>query len=216
MKKRAFTLIEILVTIAIIAILAVVSATLYPTVQEKFATHSTEQTIKLLVAGLEQYYDFWGEFPLIKDGVNDEVVIDDYYGQNYTKQIFEDLCVPDASTVSLTGTIDDITALNQAAYFLLNKTPTVKSIIAKIDTSMVTAKDNDSVDMILNVDGREYPLFRVNDDWETALRYTYDKDNDSFPLIESAGPDRKFGDGSSAGDGEDESYAEDNVSSLDI
>lgn len=60
---RAFTLAEMLVVVAIIAILAVGIFSVSNSVDKKTKIDQTKSTIELLCAAIEQYHHFYNEFP---------------------------------------------------------------------------------------------------------------------------------------------------------
>lgn len=68
--KRTFTLVEILVAVAIIGILAGMALGLTSYVSEKSARTSTQTTIKLLELALESYKNKFGYYPLLDPSAN--------------------------------------------------------------------------------------------------------------------------------------------------
>lgn len=214
-KQFGLTLIEILVVVAVIAILVTLTVGIMSRVDAAVKERKTHAAIDLLATALEKYYSFYHEFPLIDKAVTtDKIDLAGYY--SYTQAYFND-DIAKGLTVDIPASNDDRHLVNEAVYFSLNKTPVCKDILAKTDSSLITSKDSANQPLTLkitiNANDYFYGLFRVNDAWKTPLRYTYDKQNDSFPLIESAGPDKIFGDGTGPGDGQDKSYSEDNITS---
>jgi prepilin-type N-terminal cleavage/methylation domain-containing protein len=62
-KKSGMTLIEIMVSVLIVAILAAGLFAVSGYIDKQFKIKSTESTIHLLVAALDQYHDFYKAFP---------------------------------------------------------------------------------------------------------------------------------------------------------
>ena len=144
-KTNGLTLIEILVAIAIVAIL---SAGLYVVggrVETQAKIKQTESTIKMLEAALEQYHDFYGKFP-------DPAITSDY---------------PTVCTLSI-----------EKLYYKLSTAPDAKKILNQINSSFIKDADKNG-----------FP--EVVDAWGTAFKYEYTPGN-NFPVITSAGPDKKF------------------------
>lgn len=63
-RRAAFTLIELLTVIAIIAILAAMTMGIVSFAQRKASEERTRACIALLEAGIEQYRDKYGEYPV--------------------------------------------------------------------------------------------------------------------------------------------------------
>ena len=212
--RRGFTLIEILTVLAVIAILVTMTIGIGLTVDTAIKKSKTETAIKLLVAGLEQYHDFWGEFPLIYKNVTNDYVDENYLLADLVEDV-NDSSSNLAASLDGDGTHDDKFASIQGLYFCLNKTPNCRNAIGKLDNSLVSNQNPQGRFLKIDNNVRIYELFYVNDSWKMPLRYTYDSDNDSFPMIESAGPDKIFGDGTGVtpGDDKDISFALDNITS---
>jgi len=93
-------------------------------------------------------------------------------------------------------------------YYFLSRLVQCREILAKIDDSLITDRDKNGKQMVITVDGREYPLKRVIDAWGKTLRYDYyeelfppyntanlanmKKTKRNFPVVISAGPDKIF------------------------
>lgn len=212
-KQSALTLIEILVTLAVIAILVTITVGVSTTINTKAKTQLAQETIGMLVSAIEKYHDFWNEFPLIDKAVDDDLIKLDFAWDESTDN--QSLVNRLGITSSVPADHEDDYASIEGVYYCLNRTPDCRKILEKINSSLVTADGTDNQPMTMEIDRngdiKTYDLFRITDPWKRPLRYTYDKDADSFPLIESAGPDKIFGDGTGVGDGEDESYSEDNI-----
>jgi len=74
MRRRPFTMIEILVVIAIIGILAALAFTVYPSVVSNSRKKRTISQIASLELALQQYKDDYGYYPL--NGAGEPVLLD--------------------------------------------------------------------------------------------------------------------------------------------
>jgi prepilin-type N-terminal cleavage/methylation domain-containing protein len=187
-NKNGLTIVEILVVIAIVAMLAagLYSVSNYVDTQAKIK--HTETTIETLAAALAEYHDFYGKFPFEAD-------------ENYDRGKLEanDKDGLDG-TVSISGGViadyNDLYASSEALYHFLNKCPSSRKIVNSINISLITNKDNRNKEYFFEFKsdaGKFYPLRHIIDSWKTPLRYTY-KPGNNFPVITSAGPDKDFGD----------------------
>lgn len=170
-SQTGVTIIELLVAIAIIAILAVGMFTVGSRVNTQTQEKLTQTTIETLVTALEEYYDFYGKFPFDAN-------------ENYDQTDLES----DLGTV-VNGTHIDEYSSSEALYYFLNKTPTSRKIVNSINESWLTNLDEGKDDLIIEIDSKDYPLIRIIDPWGSPFRYTYNKD-DNFPVIISFGPDK--------------------------
>jgi prepilin-type N-terminal cleavage/methylation domain-containing protein len=174
------TLMEILVAIAIIAILAAGLYSVSNYVEKQAKAKLTESTIEILSAAIEQHHDFYGKFPFLA-------------GTDYGRSQLESLTEPNGLKGSVVNPADynDIYASSEALYYFLNKFPAGREIVDSINHSLLTNKDYKNKEYFIDINGQRYPLIHIIDVWQHPLRYTY-KDGDNFPLIESAGPDKNF------------------------
>ena len=202
--KTGVTLVEILVVVAIIAILATMVISLAARIETQGRERLTESTFALLNAALGEFSDYGYnyeapysefDFPLDCNG----------FTQDGFETTLEDALGLDAGSVSIIGDHNDTDySGSEALYFFLSKVPESRKTLAKIDSSLIISDG-----WISTTDGREYPLLRIIDPWGETLQYDYydeepppltqtqiDDMQDSrrvFPLITSAGPDRIFG-----------------------
>lgn len=204
--KNGLTLVEILVVVAIMAILVSAVITVAVRTQQQAEEQVTANTIAILSAALKEFgeydYKFKGDdyidhkFPPDCDG-------SDLKGFEQTLQ--EALGVPvDSVMVTGNGINNEDYFGSESMYFFLNRVPQSRKILDKIDASLLTIKDVDGVNLTLEIDYgsgvKQYPLVRITDAWGTTLRYEYDEYDTAnseyikrtFPLITSAGPDRNF------------------------
>ena len=183
-NKYGLTLVEILVAVAIIAILAagLYSVSNYLETQSKIKL--TKSTIEILCTALEQYHDFYGKFPFEAKENYGQAELEPNLNGNIVDKNGNPLSAPD---------YNDIYASSEALYYLLNKFPAGKKIVDSINRSLLTNKGEKGKEYFirLNVDMKCYPLIHIIDPWKYPLRYTYEQ-GDNFPLVISAGPDKDF------------------------
>jgi len=143
--KAGFTLVEMLIVVAIIAILATMVVGLATRIDNQAKERGLKSTFALLDSALQEYYDYWKDSPVP----------------------FPDPNKPPYLTHSA------------ALYGQLYSTPTSRKILEKISSKLI----------------RDTPgavgMPEICDPWGTVLDYRY-VPGDNFPLLVSAGPDRKF------------------------
>jgi prepilin-type N-terminal cleavage/methylation domain-containing protein len=190
-NKNGLTIMEILVAVAIMALLAagLYFAGHYVETQAKIKL--TESTIETLAAAIDEYHDFYGKFPFDANesygGSELEAVGNPNGLSGKVKDKNGDNLIP--------GDYNNVYASGEAMYHFLNECPGSRKIVNSINISLVTNKDNKNREYFFMPTGgsQAYPLMHIIDSWKTPLRYTYGQD-DNFPVITSAGPDGKFGD----------------------
>jgi prepilin-type N-terminal cleavage/methylation domain-containing protein len=207
--KFGVTLVEMLIVVAVIALLATMVIGIASQIDNKSKEKLTENTIEILTAALEQFReygyrykhpDYFGfEFPL---DCNDFSV--DMLQTTLVNAL-------GAVSVSITGGIHNPNfSGSEVLYLLLSRIPECKETLEKIDSSLITDKDSLGNQMKIAIDDQQYPLLRIVDPWfergKTAktgksLRYDYydekitppnPREKRSFPIITSAGPDGIF------------------------
>ncbi len=184
LSKYGLTLVEIMVAVAIIAILAVgmysVGSYLETQSQKKLA----ESTIETLAAAIEQYHDFYGKFPFQADANYGRAELEPNLSGSVVNEDGDALNPPD---------YNDIYASSEALYYFLNKFPAGKKIVSSINRSLITNKGYEGIEyfFMFGLDPNCYPLIHIIDPWEYPLRYKY-RQGDNFPVIQSPGPDRDF------------------------
>ena len=98
-SKTGFSLIEAIVTIAVIAVLATLVLGLSKRVETQAKERLTSSTIEVLMTAVGMYYDLTGEYP---DKVNDPATSDPLDINNLFKQLNR---VPDSRRIA--GAIDE-------------------------------------------------------------------------------------------------------------
>ena len=203
MKKRqnktGFTLVEILVVVAVIAILISMVVGIAARIDTQGKEQLTKNTIALLTAALGEFRDYGYTYSAPFDP-NFKFPLD---CNNFSAG---DFLTELGWTIGGPGTHDAGYSGCEAMYFFLNRVPDSRQMLDKIDKKMVTNLGLDGRPMDITVGGQVYPLFRVTDAWDKTLRYSY-YDNGketptsepappglpmTFPLITSAGPDKDF------------------------
>jgi len=193
--KTGFTLVEMVVVIAIVAVLATMVVGIAAHIDSKKDQKRARRTIVLLSTALGQFHDYG--FNYDKDS--------DYaaFGFPLDCNDFVAGWVEDALEAALGAEnvlISDPNASysgNEVMYLLLSMVPASRETLGKIDRKLIASRD-----ATITIDGRVYPLLRVIDPWGETLLYDYYEesipppDSDearTFPVITSAGPDRLFG-----------------------
>lgn len=162
-KKYGFTLLELLIVIALIAILA--SMVLMATMGSwtDANTRLTKSTMALLDSALEDYREY----------------------KPYNSNPANLFIFPEPNALLAVGFPAGQKGENchsASLYDGLNSVPDAKKILERIADSQIT--------LIEATGGSKYPVFI--DAWKTALNYLYVPGFNNFPVIKSAGPDKKF------------------------
>ncbi len=220
--KTGFTLVEMIIVVAIIAILTTMVIGIAARIDHRGKERLMKETFELLDAALEEFADYGYDYAL-SSYPNEER---EFYGSldfpidcnNRTQSELEgelaDALGLGRGEVSIFGgDHEDDYSGSEALYFFLNKVPSCRATLDKIHRpdrggivrALITNKDARGDDLQITVDGRVYPLLRLVDPWGTTLRYDYydedepftdgkrEKSKRNFPLITSAGPDGIFG-----------------------
>jgi prepilin-type N-terminal cleavage/methylation domain-containing protein len=185
------TLIEMLVVVAVIAILVTMVIGIAARIDNQSKEQLAKNTLALLDAALGQFQDYGYKY-------NDPCYAELYFPLDCNDfpvgrlgtTINRALGTTGAVTINPAVSHDTKYSGSEMLFFFLNMVPECRKTLDKIDKSLITC-------------GKDYPLFRFVDPWGTTLRYDYIyredladstwKDNKkTFPLITSAGPDRDF------------------------
>jgi prepilin-type N-terminal cleavage/methylation domain-containing protein len=214
-NKTGVTLVEILVVVAIIAILVTMVIGIATRVDTQGKEQLTENTIALLTAALGEFGDYGYsysapgdanfKFPLDCNGFSDTDLKNEL-------QTALGTTTPPAITPPV-GAHDPNYSGSEAMYFFLSRVPESRQTLDRIDKKLVTNLGLNGSPMEITVgsgvDAKVYLLFRVIDPWGGTLRYDYydekppphspsdiedmEKSRKTFPVITSAGPDKEFG-----------------------
>jgi prepilin-type N-terminal cleavage/methylation domain-containing protein len=195
--KTGFTLVEMLIVVAVIAILISMVIGIASRIENQAKQQLAEGTIAVLNGALEQFSDYGFRY---KDA--------DYSDFHFPldcndfPQLDLETTLRDAlgaTNVSISGgDHNDVDSGSEALYFFLSRVPDCRETLDKIDKSLITSKDKNKQDMIITIDDVNCPLMRFIDPWGKTLRYNYYEDETkpeerrNFPLITSAGPDGVF------------------------
>jgi len=193
--KCGFTLVEMLVVIAIVAVLATLIVGVASRIETREKEKHCRSTLALLTTALAQFHEYGFvykdsdytafKFPLDCNGF-DKTRIEDALGE----------ALGDAGSVTISDANAGYSG-NEVMYLLLSMVPSSRATLEKIDRKLIASRD-----ATITIDGRVYPLFRVLDPWDITLRYDYYEesipppdpaDARTFPVITSAGPDKEFG-----------------------
>ena len=183
-KNSAFSLMEIIVVVAMLGILVTLVLGLGRRLKVRSEEGLAQGQIDVIIAALEQYYDFHGKFPFeALPGPPPHYVLADFESDV-------------GGAVAMTsGTYDNEWWSSEALHYFLYRTSDSRRIIDAISAMLITNKDDSGIALrfTINPDPTEIDLIRFIDPWGKSLRYTYTA-GDNFPLIESAGVDGWFGD----------------------
>jgi len=208
--KSGLTLLEILVSVGIIAILTTIMVSVYSRVDYQSNQRLLESTFAILNNCLEQFRDYRYRyrntnydkfiFPIDCNG----------FDKTKVKQEMENaLSSPLTTVVVEIGPTDldlnDVPEYSGCAvmYWFLSRIPDCRANLEKIDKTLITNLNNTGQSVTITVDGIEYPLIRIVDPWDNTLRYDYYdetldfdemvKSRRNFPVITSVGPDGQPG-----------------------
>jgi len=216
--KTALTLIEILVTVGIIAVLVSITVSVATRIDSQAREKLLENTFALLDAALEQFSDFEDSYdhagyssPDERDfytGLDFPVDCNRFPQPDIENEVAKVLNVPLPVVIDASGH-DPVYSSSEAMYLFLSRVPECRQTLNKIDGSLITNLGTDNLPMTITIGPRDYPLLRIVDPWGTTLKYDYyneealqlgnfiatRRSKRNFPLIISAGPDRRFGTG---------------------
>lgn len=214
MKRRrynaSFTLVEMLIVVAIIVILAAMVVGLASRISNKTKEQFAESTIAILAATLEQFYDYGYNYPSSYSEFVFPLDCNDFDQSSLQTTLETALGLGPGTVLIRGGTHLPEYSGSEALYFFLSRVPECRATLDKINGSLITNKDFYGNEMKLVIGGKEYPLLRVVDPWRErgttaktgkTLRYDYynekiyppdPKTKRNFPVITSAGPDGIF------------------------
>lgn len=207
-NKTGVTLVEILVVVAIIAILVTMVIGIAARIDTQGKEQLTKNTVALLDTALGEFHDYGYNYSAPADA-NFKFPLDcNSFSKSDLEGALKDAL--GATNVSITGDHNDVYSGCEAMYFFLSRVPESRVTLDKIDKKLITNLDIGGSYMEITIDPgvneKKYPLFRVIDPWGETLRYSY-YDNGTevsspseppsnsprvFPVIISAGPDGDF------------------------
>ena len=198
-NKYGLTLVEVLIVIAIIAILTTIVIGVAGRVQDRANEYLIKNTLVICTTSLRQF----GEYTYIYEG--------QYSDLRYPIDCndFESEEIKSALQTALGGQSVTIFAVPEYSgcemmYFFLNRVPSSREILEKIDSSLIKSEDSSGIIRTMKIGSRDYTLLRIVDPWGKTLRYDYydenltyyspqrEKSKKNFPVITSAGPDGIF------------------------
>jgi len=215
MKTRrytyGFTLVEMLIVVAVVALLSTMVIGVASRIDSQAKERLTESTITILDGALEQFRDYGYIYKVLPIASKPEQ--DFYQSLEFPLDCSDfDLIALQTTLANALGTPVSFVALghdptysgSEVLYFFLSRVPESQKTLDRIDKSLLTNKDYNKQPMSITVGVINYPLMRIVDPWSTALRYDYyyEREQDpvlrqrskkTFPVITSAGPDRIFG-----------------------
>ena len=187
-----FTLVELLVVVAIVLIIVSGIVTVGGTVRTQGKIRNTESTIRLLESALTDYHNYKKSgFPgsCGEDFSFATLEIITGYGGNPVNHA---LGSPNWDGWGSLGVVDQNRLLAarssiEILYFMLDTVPDCQKYLSRIAEDFKTNEDGD----FLDVNNDAVPLIEVNDAWQRPLRYKTISGED-FPELISAGPDGRF------------------------
>ena len=222
-QKTGFTLVEMVIVMAIIAFLAAMVVGIARRIDNQSKERLCENTFALLDAALERFSDYGYKYKA-PDTYGDDKR-DFYLGLDFPadcngftetelEEILGDLLGTESPPDITGGDHNDLDySGSEALYFFLSRVPTSRETLDKIYrpdkgtivNALITDKDAEGKRLEINVDGMVYPLLRIVDPWGKTLRYDYydedegfagggrERSKRNFPVLISAGPDGIFG-----------------------
>lgn len=192
MKQKAFTLLEVLITLAIIMILVGALAGTGKYLRTRSETQLTASAIEIINTALEQYHEQYRAFPFKNRDETGDAVADPYTLTHFQLDTGMDITV---------GTLKEKDGGNQeiwnassvALFYFLDRHSDSKAILETLSSRLITNVDamtGQPVKMVMG--GVTYDVPRFIDAWGMSLQYEY-MSNYAFPKIMSAGPDKVFG-----------------------
>ena len=200
--KIGATLVEILIVVAIIAILATMVVGIATRISNQSKEQLTKNTFALLNAALGQFRDYKYNYnykaPSTATPAEAKAERDFYRGLDFPLDcngfdvvaalpilnLQETLCnalglPPGSVSIMPSGVHDDPNySGSEALYFFLSRVPTSRQTLDKIDDSLITNLSANKQSMEIEIDflgglKKTFPLLRIIDPWGTTLHYDY-------------------------------------------
>lgn len=211
--KTGVTLVEILIVVAVIAILTTMVVGIATRISNQSKEQLTKNTFALLNAALGQFRDYGYSYKVPNAAL--APVRDFYRGLDFPLDCNGLPLEPALGTalgaagaeIIPPGVLHDLNdSGSEVLYFFLSRVPASRQTLEKIDDSLIINLDSNKQPMDIRIDfpsgPKLFPLARIIDPWGTTLHYDYynelipdPKMKRNFPVITSAGPDRIFGTG---------------------
>jgi prepilin-type N-terminal cleavage/methylation domain-containing protein len=209
--KTGFTLIEMIVVIAIIAILVSMVVTITKRIDDQGKERLMKDTLVIIDSALEQFRDFGYVYKNGYAGLTFPIDCNGFDVRATFENTLHDALYSSAPpTIAISGWAqhDQSYSGSEGLYFVLSQVPDCRTTLDKIDRSLLTNKGIDKVtdiNIIVSTGSTTItrPFTRIIDPWKMPLRYDYyqkyntglpvPNTNKAFPVITSAGPDKLFG-----------------------
>ncbi|MGD0597212.1 MAG: type II secretion system protein [Sedimentisphaerales bacterium] len=186
--KSGFTLIEMLVVVAIIAILVSMVVGVAKRIDDQSKERLCRNTIALVGNALEQFRDFGYEYKSNDyDGLVFPLDCTNLSPTNPNPNLNLGIVLryaiypPSPITfVNIDGAYDPSFSGSAAMYFILSQVPDCRATLDKIDKSLLTNNSNDRPPVPISITVTSgaivitsLPFTRIIDPWGTPLRYDY-------------------------------------------
>ena len=185
--KSGFTLIEMLLVVAIIAILVSMVVGIAKRIDDQSKERLCRNSIALLGNALEQFRDFGYEYKDNDyDGLTFPLDCNNLSATNLNPYLSLEIVLrnaiyplpPPILSVNITGAYDSKFSGSAALYFILSQVPDCRATLDKIDKSLLTNNGTDGNPMTISIEVASvvtatYPCTRIVDPWKTPLRYDY-------------------------------------------
>lgn len=198
MRKKGFTLVEILLAVAIVAVLTVVLLISTSGLRRESQIRFTESTLGIIMTALQQYHEFWGDWPPQVDDTT--TTTPDPWSKTAIRKAMGATGL--SGTWPPAGHSDDNT-FSEALYLRLYRTPPSRKIIDRMPSGpklinkpqrktgrmlvfdpLPTATDYPNTPTSVKTSDNpsvELNLYRFVDAWENPLRYEYRKQGQNIP-----------------------------------
>ena len=204
-KKIGFTLVEMLIVIAVIVVLTALTVGIAKRVEDQGKERLTKATLGIIDAAMEQFADYNYKYNGFYAGLKFPIDCNGFSDAEFQTGLEAAINVT-CNGIDGTSNYDPNFSGISIMYFLLNQVPECRETLRKIDSSLLTDKDKNKQRMYVVVDfglgDQQQPLVHIDDAWGKPLRYDYyneevplwhvDMRMRNFPLVTSAGPDKKF------------------------
>lgn len=194
-RQDGMTLAELLVVLAVILILVGLLSGLGVHLKRQSEIRLTESELAVLAAALEQYYNEVGAYvPQVSSELEFEKAV---FGTDQSGQPNDTVTIVQGTHLQNTPDNPALEAAawsSEALYYFLNRNPNSKALIGTLLDQFLSNKDGSGQVLLIEIPTGQSAtdLIRFVDVWGMPIRYGYDPVVQSFPVLTSAGPDRKF------------------------